>query len=186
MAQGQKRAYVSQKEYPRHTLEEVLRIPRVVADHYGGSATEPIDVAASLEIKPTTGTFRTLTGAAVAFGLTDGGSGADAIGLTDLGRRAVMPTEEGDDEVALREALLGPRVYRDFLTQYDNKKLPPPQIMRNVLIKLGVPSAGAEKVAEQLLVSAEQAKALQTINGDRFVRLRLEARSSRTTTQRGP
>lgn len=168
----EKRSYISQKEYPRNTLGEAIRVARVIADHYGGQAAEPLDVAASLNTQPTTGHFRTLTGAAMAFELTDGASYASHIGLTDLGRRIVMPTEEGDDEVAMREALLKPRVFREFLSQYDGRKLPPDNIMRNVLVKLGVPVDATEKAAELMFGSAQEAGVLQEIKGERFVRLR--------------
>ena len=171
-----KRPYLRQTEVPSHTLFEALRVAKAISENYGGDATEPIDVAAALKIKPTTGRFRSLTGATVAYELTEGASNASSIGLTDLGRRAVMPTEVGDDVVALREALLKPRVIREFLTKYDGKKLPPPDIARNVLVKLGVPPDMAEKTARIILGSAKEADVLQDINGEMFVHLRGAAR----------
>ena len=66
-------------------------------------------------MRPTTGQFKMLTGASIAYGFTEGGAQADLILLTDLGRRVAAPTEEGDDLAAKREALLRPRVVREFL-----------------------------------------------------------------------
>ena len=95
-----KRRYVSQSDVPLHTLDEALRVPRAIADNYGKQPTRPLDVAAALEIQPTSSRFRTLAGAALTYELTDGGPKAEQIGLTDLARRIVAPMEEGDDLAA--------------------------------------------------------------------------------------
>ena len=58
--------------------------------------TRPLDVAKAMKLTPTAGPFITITGASTAYGFTEGGSKADKIALTDLGRRVVAPTEEGD------------------------------------------------------------------------------------------
>lgn len=71
-------------------------------------------VASSGRMTPSAGPFKMLTGASVAYGFTDGGAQADEIALTDLGQRVVAPTEEGDDVLAMREALLRPRSSASF------------------------------------------------------------------------
>src|SRR3954453_5479417 len=111
---AQPRKYVSQADVPRHTLEEAMRIPRAIADEYGKQPSSPVEIGAAIGVQPTTGTFRSLAGASLAFGLTDGGPRVAAIGLTDIGKRIVAPMEEGDDLVAMREAFLRPRVIREF------------------------------------------------------------------------
>jgi hypothetical protein len=163
---------VSQKDVPRHGLEDAIRVAQVLADPYGGQPAEPIDIAASIGMQPTTGTFRTLMGAAVAYDLTDGGYNAAQVSLTPLGSRIVMPTEEHDDLAAKREALIKPRVIREFLERYDGSKLPPDNIMKNVISKLGVPASAVDRTSSVILKSAQQAGVLQTINGEQFVRLR--------------
>lgn len=107
-----------------------------------------------------------VTGAAVAFGLTEGAANAPEIRLTPLGRRVVAPTEEGDDKVALREALLKPRVTREFLSKYDRKKLPPEPIARNVLSSLGVASDATQRSLRGILASARFVGVLRKVNGD--------------------
>lgn len=87
----------------------------------------------ALNISPTSSGWRTLTGAAVAYGLTTGGYGTGKIGLTDLGRRATAPTVEGDDLKAKAEAALRPKVFAQFFTQYQRAKFPPDAIAKNVL-----------------------------------------------------
>ena len=119
-----KRKYLSQSDVPSYSLSEALRVATAISDQYGKKPTSPIDVASALGILPTTGQFRSLTGAALAYELTDGGPNVALIGLTDLGMRIVSPTEEGDDLAGKREALMRPRVVREFLEKYDGSKLP--------------------------------------------------------------
>jgi predicted nucleotide-binding protein len=176
---GRKRTRVSQADVPRHGLQEAVRIPRTLEDHYGGGPASPMDVAASLEITPASSWFRTLTGAAIAYGLTEGGYNSTEIKLTPLGSRVVAPTSEGDDEAALREALLKPRVMREFLTKYDRKKLPPENIGRNVLGSLGVDRGATGRTLEVIIESARHAGAIRTMKGGGdWVDLRAPSRSA--------
>src|SRR5260370_22575930 len=86
-----RRAYVSQTDVPRYTVNEALRVAIAINDNYGKRPTKPLRVADALKIAPTTGTFRNLTSASTAYGLTDGTAWASEISLTDLGRRIVSP-----------------------------------------------------------------------------------------------
>jgi predicted nucleotide-binding protein len=169
---GRKRARVSQADVPRHDLEESVRVPRALEEHYGGGPASPMDVAASLGSTPASSWFRTLTGAAIAYGLTEGGYNSAEIKLTPLGSRVVAPTSEGEDAAALREALLKPRVMREFLTKYNRKKLPPENIAHNVLASLGVDRGATERTLEVITQSARHAGALRTMKGDDWVDLR--------------
>jgi predicted nucleotide-binding protein len=167
-----KKKYLSQSDVPRHSIEQALRIPRAIADEYGKQPASPVDVGAAIGLQPTTGTFRSLAGASFAFGLTDGGPRVAEIGLTDLGRRAVAPTEEGDDVAALREAFLRPRVIREFLERYDGSKLPSQHIGENVLETLGVPADSAESTLQLILSGADSLGLSREIGSGKFIQLK--------------
>jgi hypothetical protein len=66
-------------------------------------------------LTPTASAFRMRTGASIAYGFTEGGYNAEKVALTDLGRRAVAPIEEGDDLRTMREGFLRPRTINEFL-----------------------------------------------------------------------
>ncbi len=171
-AKGSKpRTYLSQADVPAFSLQEAIRVAEVLRDEYGKQPTKPIDVARALELSPNSGQFRMLTGAALAYGLTDAGPKADRIGLTDLGRRIVSPTAEGDDLQAMREALLKPRVIREFLTNYDSSPIPSPQIANNVLENMDVPASAVQRTYELIIAGAEGLGLLVEIKGKRYVRL---------------
>ncbi|MBI5060462.1 nucleotide-binding protein [candidate division KSB1 bacterium] len=153
--ENRSRAYVRQTDIPGFSLEDAVRVPRAIADNFGKDATKPLRVAEAMELEPGGLLFRRMTGAAVAYGLTDGAYNASTISLTPLGRRVVAPTEEGDERAALREACLKPRVIREFLTKYNNSKFPQDTIAKNVLEEMGVGSDATARTFELLKKSAD-------------------------------
>lgn len=150
---------------------QALRVPQAIADHYGFKPATPFNVAAALGVHPTSSTFRQLSGASIAYGLTKGGYNAGEIAIEPLGMRIVRPTLEGDDLVAKREALVQPRVIRDFLNRYNNAPLPRDDIARNVLSDLGVPTERSESVLEMIKEGAESLGIFRSIKGKRYVDL---------------
>lgn len=166
-----RRTRVSQSDVPSLTLDQAARIPQAIADNYAKEPATPLQVGVALDMKPTTGHFRTLCGAALGYGLTDGGPFAKKIGLTDLGRRLVSPLEVGDDDLARREAVLTPTVQRKLLERYDGSKMPPAHIVRNVLEDLGVPARATERVYAVILENARSVGFIRDIKGDPYVDL---------------
>lgn len=134
-----------QTDVPSVSLQQALRVPAALRDAYAKQPATPLQVATALDMSPTSGPFRTLTGAAAAYGLTEGAAQAERIGLTELGKRAVAPTVEGDDAAARAEAVLKPRVLREFLEKYNQNKIPKQAIAQNVLEEMGVPAEVAER-----------------------------------------
>jgi hypothetical protein len=78
-------------------------------------------------------------GASIAYGLTEGGWNAAQIALTPLALMILKPKNEDDPLRGKREALLKPRVIREFLTRYNDAAIPRDDIAHNVLEDLGVP-----------------------------------------------
>jgi len=167
---GQRR-YISQGDVPSFSLERAIRIPRAIGENYGYKPATPLQVAKALEVAPTTGGFKMLTGAAIAYGLTSGGYNADNISITPLGLRIVRPTAENDDVLAKREALLKPRVIREFLTRYSGAPIPKDTIAHNVLMEMGVPQDRTDDVFKLILEGAEAVGFLQTIKDRKYVDL---------------
>jgi hypothetical protein len=136
------RKQLRQGALPRHTLREALTVAQAITDNFAGDGTAPHQVAMALGISPTSSAWRTLTGAAVGYGLTDSGYRSDKITLSELGVRATAPTEEGDDLRARAEAALRPTIFNRFFTKYNRAKMPVDHIAKNVLRQeFGVPTA---------------------------------------------
>lgn len=176
-AQSQQR--VSQSVVPAVSFFQALRIAQAIWDELAGAGGRPIDVAAAMGVQPSGGTWRLICGAAIAFGLTEGGYNANEIKLLPLGRRCVAPESEGDDVAAKIEAFLKPSAVGEFFSRYDGKKYPSDQIGPNVLVGLGLPKEKAKSAYSTLTTDAEQLGILQTIKGERYVNL--NARKSAAT-----
>jgi hypothetical protein len=109
-----------------------------------------------MDTQHTGGRFRGLAGAAIGYGLTEGGAWSNEISITPLGMRIVRPTKEGDDMVAMREAFLRPRVIRQFLEHYNGATLPREQISRNILMDMGVPQDRTQAVLRLIIEGARE------------------------------
>lgn len=166
-----RKARLSQEDVPGFPLDQALRVARSIAENYAFSPTKPLNVAAGMGVTPTSGFFRGVTGAAVAYGLTSGGYNAAEIGLTPLGLRIVRPTTEGDDLAAKREALLKPKIVGDFLRKYDNAALPAEAIAKNVLQERGVPADRLDDVYDLIISGANELGFLRELSGKRYVDL---------------
>lgn len=163
---------INQGELPLYSLKDALRVPLAIQSEYAGRPTAPVDVALAVGIKPTSSSWRYLTGAAVGYGLITGGSNASMIGLTELGRRIVAPTVDGDEARASREAVLKPTVIGGFLGKYDGNKFPREQIAKNVLqAEFGVPPKRLDQALSVIVANGDDVGFFRMFGQDRFVSL---------------
>ncbi len=162
---------LKQSDVPAMGLREALRVAAALRDQYGKQPAKPLDVARALDLGPQGSHFKMVTGASIAYGLTEGAANAEMIRLTELGRRVVAPTEEGDEVKAMRQALLQPRVSREFLEKYNDSPLPKPEIARNVLEEMGVPAKALKRAHELIVTEAEALGLLVEIKGRKYVSL---------------
>jgi hypothetical protein len=168
---AQKRPYLKQTDIPAASLDDALRVPGAIFEHYGGLTATPLQVAKALDLDPGGSQIRVLTGAAIAFGLVEGGAQAAAITTTDLAKRILRPKEEGQDLAAKREAVLKPRVVGEFLSKYDNSPFPRRDLAQNILEEMGVPRNKTEGVIDQIDASARSVGFFEEIKGKIYVTL---------------
>lgn len=160
-----------QGEVPSLSLDQALRVPKAIFEQYAGRETTPIDLGAALDMTPTSGTFRTLTGAAVAYGLTEGAYNSAKIKPTELASKIFRPLAEGQDLEAKRRALLTPRVIGEFLRQYDGNALPRKDIALNVLESKGVPVDRREAVLDLIVSGAKSCGLIRELKDKEYVQL---------------
>ena len=158
-----KRSYLKQSDVPSASLTDALRIPKAIAENYGGKSTPPLQVAKALNVDPGGSQIKVLSGASIAFGLIEGGAQAQSISLTPLALSILRPKTDEEDAAARREAVLRPRVFKEFLTHYDNHPFPRADLAVNVLEDMGVPREKAPEVLDRLEASARAVGFLQTI-----------------------
>lgn len=168
---GEKRAYFKQADFPLFTLQECQRIAAALVDNFGAREGNPPDVALSINSSPSSSVWRDMAGAAIAYGLTDGGPNAAVIKLLSLGRRLVAPEEEGEDVAARREAIMKPRIAMEFFEKYRRAKFPGDIIAVNVLKALGVPADRTTKALEILKANGRYAGIIRETPTGPFVNL---------------
>lgn len=139
-----KRNYFKQADFPQTTLQQAQKVASALVDNYAGKDASPPDVALAIGVSPTSSAWPQLAGSSIAYGLTEGGVNANTIKLTALGRKLVAPEEEGEDIGARREAIMKPRVLREFFERYRRAKFPNDTIANNVLKTMGLPSDRAQ------------------------------------------
>jgi predicted nucleotide-binding protein len=166
-----KRPRLMQEDVPGYSLNDALRVPQALLDNFAGEATPPLRVAMAMGLQPSSSNFRQLCGAAIAYGLTEGGCNAISIKPEALAKRIFRPLEDGDDESAKREALLRPRVIGEFLNKYNGSPLPRADIAKNVLADMGVPNDRTDKVLTLILDGAESLGLVAEIKGKKYVDL---------------
>lgn len=159
---------LNQSDVPAYSLEHAMRVPIAALENYAGEPTKPIDVAAAMDLVPTSSQFRMLTGSAIAYGLTEGGAQSQQIALTDLAKKILQPLEEGIDLENKQESLLKPRIIGEFLTKYNGSPIPKDQIAQNVLISMGVPNDRASDVLALILEGAEGLGLITEIKGKKY------------------
>ena len=169
--QEKTRAYMSQEEIPAYDLDDALLVAKALLQEYGGHPSTPLDVAAAMDLTPTSGKFRMLCGASIAYGLTTGGYNAAQISVTDLAKQIIEPQEESSDLEGKRQAIMKPRILREFLSKYSGSTLPREDIVTNVLRSMNVPADRTTQVWEMILRTAESVGFLQTIKDRRYVNL---------------
>jgi len=145
---SKKRELVSQSIMPAYTFKRSLELAQALCEQFGAKSIEPHLLAQAVNLSPTSTTWRMLSGAAIAYGLTDSGYRAKRISITPLGKSIIMPTEDGEREKAILEAVLKPKILNDFFNRYDKSKLPSKDIGVNVLKSMGIPFDRAEKTFE--------------------------------------
>jgi hypothetical protein len=166
-----RRGYLKQSDVPSASLTDAIRVPQAIFDHYAGKPTSPLQVAKALNVDPKGSQIRVLTGAAMAFGLVEGGAQASSISITELARRILRPREENEEVAARREAVLRPRIFGEFLRRYDGNAFPRKDLALNVIEDMGVPRDKAEEVIDRIDASARAVGLIEEIRGKFYVAL---------------
>lgn len=114
----EKRKY-TERPYPQKTLEDALRIPRLIKEKNGGKPWATADLADALGYTNLrTPAFLQLTRSARDFGLTLGTHTTEEIELTDLGRDIVYPDDEQKERELKTKAFFRVDVFKKVYEHY--------------------------------------------------------------------
>lgn len=170
-ASADKRTYFRQSDFALTDLQQAQQLASALVDNFAGKDGPPPDIALAIGISPTSSAWPVLAGASIAYGLTEGGVGASTIKLTPLGRKLVAPEEEGVDLLARREAVLKPRIAKDFFERYRRAKFPNNAIAANFLRTLGLPANRVQAAINTLEANGRYAGLIRDTPNGMFVSL---------------
>ena len=137
-------------EYPKGSLARSVELAGAV-DAMGGSCT-PEMCATRLDRK-TGGAFKSLTGAAVKYGLIE--VKKQELSTTELFAEYKLAYSDADREQALRQALLLPPTFQKLYERFSGKELPVKILDKLLIREFGVAQADASKVGSYFVDGAK-------------------------------
>jgi len=121
------------RPFPAETIEESIRIPRLIRELNGGNPWPPSEVANALGLAPRSNRMYYLTASSRDYGFTIGTRDTDIIALDTLGHSLLYaPTPEAERE-ALREAFFRIEVFKSVYEYYKGNSLPDLKYLQNTL-----------------------------------------------------
>lgn len=149
-------------DFPKHSIEGVLKVPQSLEDNNGGNPLPPMDVALAIGVSPGSSSFRDLLSSSIKYGLTSGSYNSAKVALERPGKAVVAPTSPEERQRALFEAAFRPDVFRRVYDYYRGKKLPDPQFLANTLTReFGVPKESVEKFVEVFLANLDHLRLIK-------------------------
>jgi hypothetical protein len=92
---GKKGKRPAQLYFPRNSLEDSLRVPKIIWEENGGNPVSILDIAKKLNYSPNSSTFAELLRSSSRYGLTEGGWQQDfskTISIIPQGQSIAAPT----------------------------------------------------------------------------------------------
>jgi Predicted nucleotide-binding protein containing TIR-like domain len=143
-------------DFPKHTLEAVLKVPQSLEEKNGGNPMPPMDVALAINMSPGSSAFRDLLSSSIKYGLTSGSFNQPKVTLEAPGKAIVAPTSPEERQRSLFEAALRPDVFRRVYEYYRGKKLPESQFFANTLVReFNIPKDGVDRFVEVFTSNVE-------------------------------
>lgn len=143
-------------DFPKHTLQQALRVAQGIHDRNGGRPLPPTETAIAIGLSPGSSDFRVLLSSSIKYGLTAGSFNVERVSIDTLGQEIVEPKDADDRTRALVEAALAPTTFRAIYDAFRGKKLPDAEFFRNAVVReFGVPREHAEKCVEIFLANVE-------------------------------
>jgi len=153
------------RNFPLHTLQDALPVARAIRDHSAGKPMNRNLLADALGKSAESSMIRDLLSSSYKYGLTEGTEKAVEVSLTDLGQDATSgdPAREAQ---ALRQAALKPTLFDRFYRDYDQNKVPNPEMLKKFLItKYEVPEIYAEECATILTANGKLVGIVKDLTG---------------------
>jgi len=161
--------------FPRHSLKDALKVATSIWEKNAGNPFAIIDIAAHVGYSPTSSGYRDYLRSSVRYGLTTGSWQNDlskTISLTPLGSSIVAPSTGDDPNAAMRRALETPEIFREIYRSINGKIIPPPDVMKNTLVKTyRLSKEDADACLAVIIKNIQELGLAQDVQGRNYLRL---------------
>ncbi|QDT64871.1 hypothetical protein [Calycomorphotria hydatis] len=148
---------IASDDLPRKTLEEAIRVARVIKDDYAGKLATWEDIAKSIGFAASNPNNKYYLWAATAYGIIEK-TDDEQYRITETGRKILAPTYENEDLEGKVLAIGKPTILARFYSDYGSSQLPSNDIFRNVLEqKYSIPDTRVEETIQLILNNARYA-----------------------------
>jgi hypothetical protein len=143
-------------DFPKHSLDEAIRVPQALYDANGGQPLPPLETASALGMSPGSSDFRVILSSSIKYGLTSGSFNSDRVTLEEQGRHIVEATSEEEKKKALVQAALTPSTFKSMYQHFKGKKLPEQTFFENTVVReFEVPRDHATRCVEIFVKNIE-------------------------------
>jgi hypothetical protein len=148
-------------DLPRKTLEDALKVARVIKDSYASKLATWDDIAKGMEFSANNPNNKYYLWSALAYGVVAKDEGEN-YRITETGRKILSPTYEGEDREGIIKAIANPAILARFYSDYSASLLPSGDIFKNVLEqKYGIPANRVDEAINSPSLGSDQAKRLK-------------------------
>lgn len=146
-------------KYPRHTLEQALRIPRAILDQNAGRPSTTTEAASYVGVGPS-GEFSVEVSSGLKYGLLERPE-AGKIQPTERARSILRPQTSEAELQGIRDAVLAAPGISEVYAHYRGENLPDDTFLRNALVDtFGIPSEKVDEFKSIFVASLERAQLL--------------------------
>lgn len=135
--------------FPKHTLEDAIRVAKAVEDKNAGNPMSPDMLARAVGFNQPDWRFHDLVRAARMYGLVSSAGPKAPVSLEKIGSDVVAPSSPDQRKQALREAFHSVETFKKVDDHYRGKRIPEDEYFLNTLTRdFGVRRDRVEKFAE--------------------------------------
>lgn len=129
-----KRTSKPKRPFPIYSLEDAIKVPKIIREYNGGNPWRPEDIANALKMSLKTNNFYYLTAASRDYGFTEGTRDAEKIALAAIGKNIAYARSPEDEVNGYQEAFLNISLFKKIYEYYDKRPLPSFEYLRNTLV----------------------------------------------------
>lgn len=128
-----KKSSKGRRPFPVDTLENAIKVPKVIREFNGGNPWSPDDIAKALGMGKGND-FYYLTASSRDYGFTEGTRSAEKIALASIGRNIVYARSPQEEINEYRQAFFNIPLFKKVYEYYDERPLPEIGYLKNTLI----------------------------------------------------